>query len=497
MKNVPLQLEFSPALPNIFGHKDYNEFRDTLVKIDEILTIGGLEDRLVDEALERWLTNHNKDEKFRNSKAIVYHWKNLRYALRCNIARHLTGEAVRPFGIRLTDSTLFQWFTGINELSARKAASKSSLSRYAKYFDNELVNNILCQWQADVLTDVEQSTALGLNAPVQFDEIFTDSTCVKANIHFPADWVLLRDAVRSLLLAIKTVRAQGLKHRMMEPSLMLRQTNKLAIEMTHTRRKVDSKKQRKKIFRKMKKLSQVIARHGERYRNLLSENWQQTDWSEKQANQVIGRIENILNQLPQAIKQAHERIIGERQVLSKDKILSLYEPDTHVLVRGKAGAEVEFGNGLLLTEQINGIIVDWKLFKDQPKADSRLLEDAINRIENHYGHINSASGDRGFSSKENQGTLKAHNIYDAICPKSPKLLIERLKEPRFIKLQTRRGQTEGRIGIFKNVFLGKPLRSKGFLNKQLNISWCVLTHNLWVIARMALADEQSRFKKAA
>jgi hypothetical protein len=52
--------------------------------------------------------------------------------------------------------------------------------------------------------------------------------------------------------------------------------------------------------------------------------------------------------LPRAQKQAHERIIGERKVANAEKILSLYEPDIQVLVRGNAGAEVEFGNKLLL-----------------------------------------------------------------------------------------------------------------------------------------------------
>jgi len=72
-----------------------------------------------------------------------------------------------------------------------------------------------------------------------------------------------------------------------------------------------------------------------------------------------------------------------------------------------------------------------------------------------------------------------------------------LQESQFQKLQTRRGQTEARMGIFKNAFLGRPLRSKGFLHKQLSVTWCVLTHNLLVVARKALADEQSAVKKAA
>jgi hypothetical protein len=47
----------------------------------------------------------------------------------------------------------------------------------------------------------------------------------------------------------------------------------------------------------------------------------------------------MLKQLPAAIEQAHERIIGERPVPNTKKILRVYEPD----VRGKASGEVEFG----------------------------------------------------------------------------------------------------------------------------------------------------------
>jgi IS5 family transposase len=73
--------------------------------------------------------------------------------------------------------------------------------------------------------------------------------------------------------------------------------------------------------------------------------WEQTEWTEKQAQVVIRRIDNVLKKLPAAIEQAHERIIGGRRVANSEKVLSLYEEDAHVLVRGKAGAEVEFGNG--------------------------------------------------------------------------------------------------------------------------------------------------------
>jgi hypothetical protein len=497
MEIVALQQEFRPALPNIYGTIDYREFREQLIKIDEILTQTDLEHELVSEALTQFVETHSLDAaSFFQSKKASFHYKKIKHALRCNIARHLTGESYRLFSIRLADSTLFQWFTGISAFGCRKAISKSTLERYEKYFDEVVVAEKIRQWLAG-LSEVDKAARIGLQSPISFEKTFTDSTCVKANIHFPVDWVLLRDAARSLLLAIKTIRAQGLKHRMVEPKQLLTQMNKLCIEMTHTRRKKDSKKRRKKILRAMKNLSHCIAKHAARYRELLNQEWHKTAWSLAQVKQVTGRIDVILEQLPKAIEQAHERIIGERQVNASNKILSLYDKEAHVIVRGKSGNEVEFGQGLALTEQSNGLIIDWALFSEQPPSDSRLLKPVIKRMKHYFGPIHSSCTDRGFASQKNDLFLKEENMMNATCPKSPKTLQEKLTDPVFVSLQTRRSQTEARIGIFKNVFLGRPLRSRITLNKRHAINWCVLTHNLWILSRMALADERMIQQKAA
>ena len=499
MTNIPFQLEISPALPaipNVYGASDYREFRSVLIKIDNILIHSGLERQLINQEFNNWLSGHDQKDKRCCQKQQAFHRKVLRYALRCNIARHLTGESLRDFSIRLTDSNLFQWFVGISDFELCKASSKSSLDRYNKYFDAAILDEQIKNWLAG-LSDLTKANNIGLNDAISFSSVFMDSTCIKANIHFPTDWILLRDAARSLILSIKTIRSQGLKHRMIEPAILMRLMNQLCIKMTHTRRRKDSKKKRKATLRQMKTLSRCIEKHAKRYKVMLQNHWEKTDWSLAEAQQVIRRIDNILDQLPNAIKQAHERIIGERQIASKDKILSLYEPDIHVIVRGKAGNEVEFGQGLLLCEQINGIIIDWQLFKNQPPSDSKILQDSVMRLEKNYGLLDSMCTDRGFDSKQNQTFIKERNIYNAVCPRNPKQLQESLQDSRFRLLQTRRGQTEARIGIFKNAFLGRPLKTKGFINKQLTVSWCVLTHNLWVVARMALADEQSILKKAA
>jgi hypothetical protein len=79
--------------------------------------------------------------------------------------------------------------------------------------------------------------------------------------------------------------------------------------------------------------------------------------------------------------------------------------------------------------------------------------------------------------------LQAEGIYNAVCPRNPRQLKERNGSWKFKRLQRRRAQTEGRVGILKNVFLGRPMRSKGFGHRELTVTWTVLVHNLWVLAR--------------
>ena len=175
----------------------------------------------------------------------------------------------------------------------------------------------------------------------------------------------------------------------------------------------------------------------------------------------------------------------------------MYEPDINVIVRGKSGSEVEFGNTFLLAEQHDGVIVDWSLLKGN-KSDSKLLKGSLARFVQAFGRMPDAVvGDRGFDSPENRKAGHPE-MYNAICPKSPAAMSGRMKELRFCELQNRRSQSEGRIGIFKNNFLGQPFRSKGFDNRERDITWSVLTHNLWVIARLPQAEEnQNRHTRAA
>jgi hypothetical protein len=478
---IPFPTDLRPRLPTIVGNVDYLTLCQRLEQIESLLQASGLEADFVEKALQDWL-KPKPASRLPTARQQQQFQLRSRRALRCTILRTLLQEDYRGFSCALAGSPLYQWFCLVDALDEVRVPSKSELQRFAHWLAAAQMRQMM---ERLLRAGMDIAGPLDLKEPVDLEEYFVDTTALKANVHFPVDWVLLRDATRTLMKAVTLIRREGLKARMEPPAEFLRRINRLCIEMTHSRRKAESRKERKRILRGMKKLVNVVGRHARKHRDLLDQEWERTDWTRRQADQVLMRIDQVLELLPRAQKQAHERIIGERKVDNAEKILSLYEPDIQVLVRGKAGAEVEFGNKLLLGENRQGIILDYQMWQESAPADASVLVKSLERVvvglKRKMGAVGS---DRGFASKANSGGLAWAEIFDGLCPKSPAALKERMKEPRFVRMQKRRSQTEGRISILQRGFLGRPMRAKGFAHRELAVAWGVLTHNLWMLARL-------------
>jgi len=491
---IPFELPLPPILPTIEGNVDYRHFRGQLLRINGLLVQSELETQMLEADLQRWLA----EQKRVSAKAQQRHQFHARRALRCNIARDLIHEDYRGFAARLADSPLLQFFCDLSEVDRVVVPSKSTLQRYFTWWPEAEVRRLIQQL---LVQGAQAPERLELAQPLDLESAFLDSTCLCANIHYPADWVLLRDATRSLMGSVRLIRDQGLKHRMEEPETFISRINGLCIKMTHAWNRQDaqvSQRLRKQTLRQMDRLVGTVRNHARRYRELLDAHWEQTDWTRPQAEQVLGRMDEVLEQLPKARQQARQRILKGQLVPSEEKILSLYEADVHVIVRKKAGAQVEFGNTLFLAENPQGLILDWELFRESAPADAALLPRSVARMQQAYAPGPQALGaDRGFDSELNRFGLNLEGIFNAVCPRSPRRLRQRNRSWKFKRLQRRRAQTEGRIGIVKNVFLGGRMRCKGFEHRELTVTWTVLVHNLWVLARLPQAQAAQARRRAA
>ena len=484
MDIITYQPNLRLALPQIKGCKEYHDECKLFARIDDILRTSGLENDFIAQAMEQQSIDTEKD----TAKSLDSFANYCVLALRANIARHVKRMAHREFCIRLADSTLLQWFLQIGRVEGVKAFAKSTSGRYSLLIDEaglQAINARLISLLAG--TGIPTGPIdLGLKKAIDFDDIYFDSACLKAPIHFPVDWVLLRDGVRTLMKATLLIRRAGLRHRMpQEPLAFLSDINTLCMKMTAKFRTKEGRKHRKAVLREMKKLSKRIAKHARNHLQLLQTSGQKTELTTGQIRQISQRIENILDQLPAAIKQAHERIIGGRQLRNDKKILSFYDPDVQVIKRGKSGAEVEFGNNLWLGETNEGLIIDYLLEKEKT-SDAKQIAPALKRLKEEQNlPLKNAWGDRGIHSGSNEKLLEKHGIRSGLCPRNVHELRERLaNEPGMREGLKRRAGIEARVSIIIRGFMGHTPRAKGIEHRQLMVGWAVLSHNLWVLARL-------------
>ena len=503
-KIVAIQEHLRPALQAVLGCKDYEDEKRLLERVDMILRRSGVERMFLELSQEQFDANAAKmkaagEQVQTGVKAIERYLTHSSRALRCTVLKNLVGGSYREMSKALAMSPLYRWFCGAEQFAVIRVPGKSTVRDYAHWLPAQQMERILATL-ARAVADEDHAREIGLESELDMVVAWVDTTCLKACIHFPIDWVLLRDAVRTLVKCILTIRRHGFKRRIPQPEEFLRQINALSMGMSAAaRRKPGSKRERKRVLRAIKRVSKLVEEHGQRYRDALDKHWSRSDLTRKEAEVILGRMDNVLGQLPLARRQAHERIIGGRKVANAEKILSLYESDLHVIVRGKAGADVEFGSSLFLAENADGFILDHELKREISEGDAKWLQQRYAGMKEISGdRLCGVVADRGFESKASRSMLEEDGVFNGICPRDPRELARRMREDELFRVTIRRrAQTEARVAVLKNVFLGGIPRAKGFENRQLQVAWAVLSHNLWVLARLPWACQQRAAAEAA
>lgn len=106
---------------------EFRAFRDRLVAIDGLLSEGGIEAAFVQAAA----AEHVPALAGAGAKAWARFAQASALALRCNVARVLTGLSFREFAVRTAESSLLQWFLRLGEVDRVKARPKARWSASA------------------------------------------------------------------------------------------------------------------------------------------------------------------------------------------------------------------------------------------------------------------------------------------------------------------------------------------------------------------------------
>lgn len=166
--------------------------------MDRVLVGSELEQRAIDFAVTDALRESPEADAAFLSKAARKGIK----ALRTNVlSMLLNNPSLRKLSRMIYSTPLLADFCRVHEIDGKvKGLSKSEVGRMLDFFPEEDVR-LLHQALTEIVGNAGTCAKVELNEPVDASVCLIDSTCLEAGIHFPVDWVLLRDMSRTLLKA--------------------------------------------------------------------------------------------------------------------------------------------------------------------------------------------------------------------------------------------------------------------------------------------------------
>ena len=196
-------------------------------------------------------------------------------------------------------------------------------------------------------------------------------------------------------------------------------------------------------------------------------------------------LDLMIPRVRQVMKQTRARIFRSN-TRSEGKLLSLFEPSTEVIRKGKAGKPNEFGKMVKLQEAENQIITDYQVYPQRPH-DSDLL---IAAIEMHQALLGRAprlvAADAAFYSHKNDAAAKARGVKRVCIPNRSTKSPERKREQRkrwFRNGQKWRTGCEGRISVVKRRHGLDRCRYKGDIGMNRWVGLGVIADNVVNIGR--------------
>jgi transposase, IS5 family len=199
-------------------------------------------------------------------------------------------------------------------------------------------------------------------------------------------------------------------------------------------------------------------------------------------------IEHYCGLGTRVINQARRRILDGEQVANAEKIYSIFEPHTDLIMRGKVRTPVEFGHKVFLAESAKGLITQYKVLNGNP-LDAIHVAPSLKCHKKAFGRAPELYGaDRGFFSEQNLASCARSGVTLACIPqRGGKKVPEREayeKSVAFKKGQRFRAGIEGRISVLSRGRGMKRCLAEGSVRFELWVGAAVLANNLMVIAAL-------------
>jgi IS5 family transposase len=284
---------------------------------------------------------------------------------------------------------------------------------------------------------------------IQGRKLRVDTTVVETNIHYPTDSSLLGDGARVLTRTMKRIetKAGTLKRKVRNRTRSLNQ-RVIAIATASRHKGPEGEAKRKQQYKELLRFSRQVLNDT---KCVLGEVEQMSTKKRKGLRGLCEHLSEMAGRVRQVVKQAKARVLDGITDLP-GKIVSLFEPHTEIIRKGKASKPTEFGKMIQVQETENQIITHYEVFDKRP-SDRDLLVGAVQTHERVLGRVpHLATADAGYYSRAQEQAVEEKGVKWVAVPNRNTKSAERKKKEHsrwFKKAQRWRTGCEGRISVLK------------------------------------------------
>jgi len=382
---------------------------------------------------------------------------------RCLILKLTLGVSYRKLEFALSDSPTYRSFARLRGAqSPSRSALQATLRRVSPETLQRIHQLLMSHW-------VEEGE-------LSLSTLRIDSTVVDSNIAPPRDSQLLDDGVRVLsrLMSYSKTRT-GVKVRFVDQR---KRSKSLAFRIFHAK-----KAEKDALYPQLLTCVAVTLRQVGKAIDKV-----QFDATlSLEAQLWIQEVEHYRALLLKVIDQTQRRVFNEESVPASEKIVSLFEPHTDIIVKGTR--DVQYGHKINLATQGDGFITYLNIEDGNP-ADSTLYIPVLDACHNDYEKRPVAVvADGGYASQANVALARASGVKRAVFSKRVGLGYHQMgvKKKTFEVLKNFRAGIEGNISELKRAFAMGRANWKGLDGFKAYVWSAVLSYNLVRMARFSSA----------
>jgi len=361
--------------------------------------------------------------------------------LRMLLLKHLRNWSFEVVEREVRANLVYREFTRVG---AGKVPDAKSLGRQAQALGPEVIEQI---HRRMVALAVE-------NGVVEGRRMRMDTTVVETNIHYPTDSSLLGDGTRVLTRLMKKVtKISGDAGTKLRDRMRSVQRRVCEIGRAARIKGERGKEKLQGIYRKLLAITGRVAAQAKRFATEIGEGVKRSADLNKQASLdgLKQEIETMMARTRQVVQQAKARVFGGDTHV-EGKLVSVFEPSSEVIRKGKASKPTEFGKMIKVQEAENQIVISFEVYDKKP-SDNDLLIPAIDerrRLLDRTPHL--VAADAGFFSMKNEEAalelgVKCVSVPNRSTRSSARR--EHQKQRWFKRGQKWRTGCEGRISLLK------------------------------------------------